>query len=434
MTETYPQASDVTNVMLFGVGASTQGVLRTLRAHGVNVSTYLLRDTATDSPALEGRTYSAKQYPNPCALLRQLDLDFILPMSIDWSLMDWTDEFLALGIPILSPTGPGMLLERDRDFARKLCETHHIRFPRAFVAQNRFEAVNFLKRHPGAYVIKNPLCSPRGPIHTVLSETEEDTRSWLDRLNYAEGIFLQEYIGQHEAGHIAFVSGGEIYSLVTNQEYKRAFDGNMGVIAGAPLGGIIEQDPEDKYNLARDLLIPLSPWLREVNFHGPVQVTAVWRDGRWSVLEYNVRIGVTCGPVIMKMLQNPIQVLSDVVHNRTTDVQFNENLRFGCSLTLAGYGYPFSQVESPEFPVRVEEELDCDVWWNEVKIDENGNISANGQRLADVVDIESTLENAIETAYRNIRKIRCTNSYYRTDIGRSLWPPGDVAADSSSGP
>jgi len=419
--------------MLFGVGSSTQGVLHTLREHGVNVSTYLLRDKATDSPALEGRTYSAKQYPNPCVFLRQLDLDFILPMSIDWSLMDWTDEFLALDITILSPTEAGMLLERDRDFARELCQSHHIPFPKAFVAQNRIEAGKLLERHPGAYVIKNPLCSPQSPIHTVLSETEEDTRSWLSRLNYEEGIFLQEYMGQREAGHIAFVSGGEIHSLVTNQEYKRAFDGNMGVIAGAPLGGIIEQDPADKYNLARDLLLPLLPWFKHFNFHGPVQVTAIWRDARWYVLEYNVRIGVTCGPVIMQMLQNPVQVLSDVAHDRSTQVQFNEDRKFGCSLTLAGYGYPFSQVESPEFPIRTEGKVDCDIWWNEVKIDEKGQIRASGQRLADVVAIESTLQSAIDKAYRNIKKIRCTNSYYRTDIGKSLWPPASVSTGHDSG-
>ena len=30
-------------------------------------------------------------------------------------------------------------------------------------------------------------------------------------------------------------------SQISNQEYKRAFTGNMGPIAGAPLGGIVEQ-------------------------------------------------------------------------------------------------------------------------------------------------------------------------------------------------
>ncbi len=75
---------------------------------------------------------------------------------------------------------------------------------------------------------------------------------------------MQEYLGRAEAGHIALVSGGEIYSLVTNQEYKYAFNGNMGIVAGAPLGGLVERDENDKYGLARELIHPLKPWLREV--------------------------------------------------------------------------------------------------------------------------------------------------------------------------
>src|SRR4030095_10144848 len=102
-----------------------------------------------------------------------------------------------------------------------------------------------------------------------------DTLAWLPRLDDTEGIFLQEFLGRREAGHIALVSDGEVVPLVTNQEYKRAFDGNLGIVAGAPLGGLIERDAEDKYGLVRELLMPLRPWFRQVNFHGPVQVTAM---------------------------------------------------------------------------------------------------------------------------------------------------------------
>lgn len=413
------------NIMVFGAGSSTQGVLHALRQKGAAVSTYLTRAAGAYSPALEGKTFRSKDYPNPLPLLQEHKIDFVIPMSIDWHLADWAEALLALKVPILSPTGDGMLLERDRDFARRLCQKYHVPFPRSFVASNRLEAENILEKHPAAYVIKNPLCSPSSPVHTILSETIEDTRSWLKQVNYEEGIFLQEYMGTREAGHIAFVSGGEIYSLITDQEYKRSFDGNMGVIAGAPLGGIVEKDPDDKYGLARDLLQPLLPWFREVDYHGPVQVTAIRHRDRWMVLEYNVRIGVTCGPIIMHMLEEPLRVLSDTVNNRKTEIRFKDDLNIGCSLTLAGYGYPYGQVASPGFPVRVNGELTCEVWWNEVALGKDNQIVTTGQRIADVVAIDRSLETALARAYDNIKKIRCTNSYYRLDIGKSMWPPGE---------
>ncbi len=81
----------------------------------------------------------------------------------------------------------------------------------------------------------------------MLAETLEQTRTWLKHIDYKEGVFLQQYLGRLEGSHIALSAMAEIYSLISNQEYKRAFDGNQGIVAGAPLGGLVEQDPEDKY-------------------------------------------------------------------------------------------------------------------------------------------------------------------------------------------
>jgi phosphoribosylamine---glycine ligase len=55
----------------------------------------------------------------------------------------------------------------------------------------------------------------------------------------------------------------------------------------------------------------------------------------------------------------------------------------------------------------------------------DGRLRSTGQRIADVIALEPTLDAAIARAYANIRKIRVLGSYYRTDIGRSLWPPGN---------
>jgi phosphoribosylamine-glycine ligase len=293
------------------------------------------------------------------------------------------------------------------------------------LAPNRIEAERILARQPRPYVIKNPLCSPTSPIHTIICESVEDTRSWLKQVDYEEGIFLQEYLGRAEVGHIVLVSGGEIHSLVTNQEYKRAFDGNLGIVAGAPLGGLIEQDPHDTYGLARQLIHPLWPWLRETEYHGPLQVTAIRHRGRWHVIEYNIRIGVTSGPMILRSLESPGEIVLRTAQNRKLNLTFRKDLSFGCQITLAGYGYPFTQVRGPHLPLDVTGEFDCDVWWNEVTRNADGRLMSTGQRVADVIALEPTLDAAIARAYANIRRIRVLGSYYRTDIGRSLWPPGN---------
>jgi phosphoribosylamine---glycine ligase len=418
------RASRELAVMAFGVGSFAHGTMQILKEAGAEVSAYLTRTYAHYPPSLAGLTFSRENSPSPVPLLRQQEIDLVVPMSIDWAQAPWAAEFLASKVRILSPIGEAMRIERERDFGRKLCRDFKIPFPLTHVAPNRLEADAFVRRRPCAYVLKNPLCGPTSPIHTILCETVEDTRAWLRHVDYAEGVFLQEYLGPCEAGHIVFVSGGEIYSLVTNQEYKRAFSGNMGIVAGAPLGGLVEKDPDDKYGLARAMIHPLRPWLRQVRYHGPLQVTAVRRGGRWHVIEYNIRLGITSGNMILRLLENPLETLWAVANNRRLAPVFRANVSFGCSLTLAGYGYPYVKLDGPCLPVDLDGRFDCDVWWNEVAR-KNGGLVATGHRIADVVALADTLERAVATAYRNIRKIRVLGSYYRTDVGRILWPPGN---------
>ena len=432
--------------MILGVGSFAHSLGQALADAGTTVSTYLTRNYGHFPPSLVGPTFSRDAFPSPVPLIKKNGVEVVIPQSIDWALAPWAKDLLKSGVGIFSPTREAMRIERERDFARKLCADFKIPFPQAYVASNRLEAEKILADHPQPFVIKNPLCSPNSPIHTILCETVEDTRAWLRHVNYAEGVFLQEYLGRAEAGHIALVSGGEIYSLVTNQEYKYAFNGNQGIVAGAPLGGLVERDPDDKYGLARQLIHPLLPWLRKVNYHGPIQVTAVkvgrasslspsknketgatpvLRD-RWHVIEYNIRIGVTSGPMILRMLKNPVESVLRTARNEKLDPQFKSGLNFGCSLTLAGYGYPFTQVRSPHLPLEVDGPFDCDVWWNEVARGTDDQLVSTGHRIADVIALAPALDAAILKAYANIRKIRVVGSYFRTDIGRSLWPPGTI--------
>lgn len=412
------------SVLILGVGSFAHSAARILKENGARVVTYLTRDYGHFGAQGEGKSYDCRQVPSPIPLLRKHKIDLVLPMSIDWSEKGWAKELVASGVPFLCPTGEALNLEKERDLGRELCEQNGIPFPRSYCADTQKQAAKIVSRDGRGYVIKNPICGPSSPIHTIVCETAAETKAWLPRLDYKDGVFLQEYLGRAEAGHIAFVSGGEIHSLVTNQEYKRAYDGNQGVVAGAPLGGLVERDTDDKYGLAKAMLRPLLPWFREVNFHGPVQVTAIRQKNRWHVVEYNVRIGVTSGAMILRMLQDPLDVLLKVARNEPLGtLRFKKGLEFGCSVTLAGYGYPYTQINGPEFPVRVDGKFDCDVWWNEVR--KNGpNLVATGHRIADVVAIGNELSGAIRDAYRNIQRIHSLASYYRTDIGASLWPPG----------
>ena len=231
--------------MVLGVGGFAQSVMQILSDDGAGVSCGLTRNYGQLSPTLAGPAFDVASADSLPGLVEGQGIDLVVPMSIDWAKAPWTEALLSGPAALFSPTGAAMLIARDRDFARELCSRHGVAFPVAHVAHNRIDALEIINREPKAFVIKNPLCSPNSPVHTIICETPGDTRAWLERVNYAEGVFLQEYLGRREAGHIALVVDGEVHSLVTNQEYKRAHAGNMGIVAGAPMGGLVEADPDD---------------------------------------------------------------------------------------------------------------------------------------------------------------------------------------------
>jgi hypothetical protein len=207
----------------------------------------------------------------------------------------------------------------------------------------------------------------------------------LSTFDYAEGVFLQEYLGPREAGHIALVSGGEIYSLVTNQEYKRAFAGNMGIVAGAPLGGLVERDTEDKYGLCQGLnsssqtMVPRG----QLSWANPGDRSAAEK----CLARHRVQHPHRCH-LWSNDSSNAGQPAGNVVSDSPkskTPAQVSAGIGVRLFGDLAGYGYPYVQVRGPHLPVEVTERLDCDLWWNEVTQNGDRILMSAGHRIADII-------------------------------------------------
>ena len=131
-------------------------------------------------------------------------------MSIAWTEQPWAKEIAKK--PILSPVGSAMQIEISRSMAANLCNRFDVPVPEFFHAESKEEAIEIINDNPRPYVLKNPICSPFSPVHTIVCETVEDTLGWIERIDDSEGIFLQEYFGTAEAGHFVFISEGKIQS------------------------------------------------------------------------------------------------------------------------------------------------------------------------------------------------------------------------------
>jgi phosphoribosylamine--glycine ligase len=248
---------------------------------------------------------------------------------------------------------------------------------------------------------------------------------WLELVDDRDGVFLQQFVSRREIGFIALVSDGEIYPLATNQEYKRVYAGNQGILAEAPVGGLVEIDLEDRYGFSRQLLHPLKPWFQHIGYRGPIQVTAALDDeGVWRVLEYNVRLGVTTGPLVAHMLGNTHEVLLAIAKGQRPQPRWRRGMRFGCSVSRVAQGYPYPEAIRTGLPVRVNGEPKGELLWNDVELGRDGCLWTTGPRIADVIAAAPSLEEARDIAFQGIRNIDSPGSFYRNDVCKAGWPPG----------
>ena len=155
--KTSMRPSPVPSVMILGVGSFAHSIGQTLADAGASVSTYLTRNYGHFSPSLAGPIFSRDAFPSPVPLIRKKNIDVFIPQSIDWAQAPWAGDLLKSGVGIFSPTRGAMRIERERDFARKLCTDFKIPFPQAYVASNQKSAEQILAKHPQPFVIKNPL-------------------------------------------------------------------------------------------------------------------------------------------------------------------------------------------------------------------------------------------------------------------------------------
>ena len=116
-------------VLVLGVGAFAHSTVQILKDSGARVCTYLTRNYGQYGASLAGPVFNHQQHPSPCPLVREHGVGLVIPMSIDWAQAPWSRDLLGSGVPLFSPVGEAMRIERDRDFARRLCARYRIPFP-----------------------------------------------------------------------------------------------------------------------------------------------------------------------------------------------------------------------------------------------------------------------------------------------------------------
>ena len=336
------------------------------------------------------------------------------------------DSFQASGLNIFGPTQKAALIEGSKAYAKELMSRYEI--PTA--AYGEFtdvdEALAYLETQSMPIVIKaDGLAAGKG---VVICETLEDakdtvTEMLVDRLfaQASSKIVIEEFLDGEEFSLMAFVSGDLFIPMPVARDYKRAFDQDKGLNTGgmgcnSPHPLIFEADYQDAIKQVIEPMI--KGMLKDKNpYTGILYAGLIKTKQGIKVIEFNARFGDPETEVLLPRLETDLtEIMLGLLDGNAVECQWSDLKTVG--VVLAAKGYPLAY-DKGAIIKGLKSLQDVDIYHMGTEL-KGTEYAINGGRVLFVVGSGETLEVAHQKVYKEIKKIECTQLFYRTDIAGNL--------------
>lgn len=333
------------------------------------------------------------------------------------------DLFQEAGLKVIGPYKSGAKLEGSKAFAKDFMVRHSI--PTA--SYREFTDLESALEAVGSFgfpaVIKaDGLAAGKG---VIIADTEDQGVKALQEMmvekkfgGAGSKIVLEEYLTGVEASVLCFVDEQTIVPMESAQDYKRAFNGDLGLNTG----GMGTYSPSQLFDEEIEGVIKdkiLNPFLKGLkkdglSYKGIIFIGVMIKDRDVKVIEFNVRFGDPETQSIMARLETDlVDIFSAMADNRLKDMEIKWSDKHAVCVMMASGGYPESYESGKEISGITEDML---VFHSGTEWVEN-KLQTNGGRVLGVMGIADSLELARAKAYENVSKIQFERAHFRTDIG-----------------
>lgn len=337
------------------------------------------------------------------------------------------DLFEKNDLLCFGPTQACAQIEGSKTFSKNLMKKYNIPTAEYGTFTDYNEAKDFAGKLGLPCVIKaDGLAAGKG---VVICESQEDIENTLKDMlldnKFGESgnrVVVEEFLSGQEVSILAFADGDHVLPMVSAQDHKRIFDGDLG----ANTGGMGAYSPASIYteelaeNVVKNIIQPTIQAMKNEGspFTGILYTGLILTEKGPKVLEYNARFGdPETQPVLMRLESDLYEVIMACMEKRLDSVSLDWSEDAAVSVVLAAGGYP----ESPE-KGKVIKGLDGvfsdhTVVFHAGTIAKDGKILTNGGRVLNVTSRGKTIEEAIEHVYQSVANISFENMQFRKDIG-----------------
>ena len=324
------------------------------------------------------------------------------------------DALRSQGIAVFGPSQEAAALEGSKQFAKEIMASADIPTGMARLCDTLAEVSQAMDLMGAPYVVKaDGLAAGKGVLVT------EDRMAALEHAEkfLPDGVLVEEFLSGQEVSLFFLADGHTVTPLSPAQDYKRAFDGDMGPNTGgmgaySPLpwleAGFV-QEVTDK--IAQPTIDEMKR--RGTPFVGLLYCGLIVTERGIRVIEYNARFGDPETQVVLRRLTSNLADLLMRAATGTLDsgpaAEFSPSV--AVTVVLASEGYPTNNA-----PVREIAGIESAESVDDVEVCYGG---ATG-RVASVVGFAPSFQEARTLAYEGISRITLEGSHYRSDIAQRV--------------
>ena len=349
------------------------------------------------------------------ALAEKLGIDLVVVGPEKPLVNGLADALSKAKIACFGPSKAAAQLEGSKDFAKQVMRDAGVPTAKSFTCTNRAEIEKALDTFGAPYVVKHDgLAAGKGVVVT------NDRDEAIEHALQSTQVVIEEFLDGPEVSLFGISDGKTVIAMQPAQDFKRAFDGDLGPNTGG-MGAYSPLPWAPDEIMAEVLTQVLNPTVKEMAARGTPFVGLLYAGLALTargtrVIEFNARFGDPETQVLLPRLKTPLaQLLFAAATSKLENFQELEwSDQSAVTVVLASEGYP-SQPKSGDIITGIRTNSNSSVFHAGTQL-RDGVLRSSGGRVLSVTGLGSDLTQARDAAYRTISRISLPGSHYRRDI------------------
>lgn len=335
------------------------------------------------------------------------------------------DEFEKENLKVFGPNKKCAQLEGSKAFSKDFMIRHNLPTAKYKEYTDLYKAIAEIDEFGYPVVIKaDGLAAGKG---VVIPENREDAIETLKEMmadhkfgHAGDKIVIEEFLTGVETSILAFVDNNTIVPMVSAKDHKKVFEGETGLNTG----GMGTFSPSEIYTdeLAKEIQEKILDKTLEgfkkdnLEYKGILFVGLMITEEGPKVLEYNVRFGdPETQSVLFRLNTDLSKIMTAIIDNNLKNIEINYSKEEAICVMLTSGGYPEAYEKGKV--ITGLENLDSDIVVFHSGTKFNGeDIVTNGGRVIGITAKGSSVKEASDKVYDNIKKINFEGMHYRKDI------------------